>query len=380
MKVVLDATAGARGDPSGVGRYVHELVRALAGSAEVPPFELGVRFSKWRGRGALPTTTGDRRVRVRVLDDRLDWLLLRGVDLFHGLDARITPSRKLARIATLHDLFSMERDDLARDDFRDMKRRRYRQLADEADAIVCVSQTTEERFLGAFPAARGRTYVIRHGVSARFERASAEVIAAVRRGRKLSGPFIAFVGLLSTRKNLLALLDAFADLGAKRENLTLVLAGAPSHGHDAIEAAIAKHPYRSRIRTLGFVPDGELPALYSAAELLVFPSLTEGFGLPVLEAYACGTPVVANNLPVLREVGGPELRVADAKDPHALASTIESALALPPDLERRERLVAHARSFSWDDAARKTVAVWIAALERHRQRVAGPPPPAPVLA
>ena len=164
MKVVLDATAGARSDPSGVGRYVHELVAALASSSEAPPFELGVRFSKWRGRAALPVKSEQRRVRVRILDDRLDWLLLRGVDLYHGLDARITPSKKVARIATLHDLFSMERDDLANDGFREMKRRRYRQLADEADAIVCVSQTTEERFLAAFPAAKGRTYVIRHGV------------------------------------------------------------------------------------------------------------------------------------------------------------------------------------------------------------------------
>jgi glycosyltransferase involved in cell wall biosynthesis len=366
MKVVLDATAGARSDPSGVGRYVQELVRALAAFAEAPPFELGVRLSKWRGRKALPAQVGERRLPIRLVDDRLDWLLLRGVDLFHGLDARITPNRRLARVATLHDLFSVERDDLATEAFRDKKRRHYRRLAEEADAIVCVSQTTEERLLAAYPSARGRTHVARHGVSERFRRAEEKDVAALRRAHRLFGPFLLFVGLVSTRKNLLALLEAFADLGARRKDLALVLAGSRSHGYEEVEAALARHPFRSRVRELGFVPDQALPTLYSASALLVLPSLSEGFGLPVIEAFACGTPAVAANLPALREIGGSELRVVDAGDPQALARTIEGALETPPDEERRARLAAHARGFSWDEAARRTVAAWIAALERHR--------------
>jgi glycosyltransferase involved in cell wall biosynthesis len=363
--VLLDATAGARREASGVGRYVHSLVRALAELAargEAPPFELGVRFAKRSGRRFLPEP------RARLVDDRLDWLLLRDVGLFHGLDARITPSRRPARVATLHDLFSLERDDLADAGFRAKKQADYRRLADEADRVICVSAATEATFLAQFPQARGRTVVVHHGVDPRFRRPSDAELQATRARLGLARPYLLFVGLLSTRKNLLALIDAFAALSArtKGEGLELVLAGAPSHGFEPIAAALERHPARDRIRRLGFVADADLPSLYAGAELLVFPSLSEGFGLPVLEAFACGTPVVASDVPALREIGGQELIVCDATRVDALAAAIDSALARPPDRARRARLVAHAGRFTWERAARETVAAWEAARERRR--------------
>ena len=375
-KFLIDATAGARAELSGVGRYVHELVRALTelrASGAAPPFELGVRLAKWSGRHALPTTplakSGTDHLRIRRIDDRLDRFLLRDVALCHGLDARITPVRRIARVATLHDVFSLERDDLAEASFRQKKRRQYRQLADEADAVICISAATETGFLAEFPRARGRTHVIHHGIAPRFTRADDAAIAALRQRLRLDRPFLLFVGLLSTRKNLLALLDAYALLAkAGGRELDLVLAGKPSHGFEAIEAALARHPRRERIHLLGFVGDAELTALYSAAELFVFPSLSEGFGLPVLEAFACGTGVVASELPVLREIGGAELVTADSRDAAALASAIERALPACRDDGARARRRAHAAQFTWSATAAKTVAVWQTASERRANR------------
>jgi glycosyltransferase involved in cell wall biosynthesis len=362
MRVLLDATAGARPHLSGIGRYVHGIVTALAALPEAPPFDLGVRFTKWKGRSLLPRATGGRALKVRPLDDRLDWFLLRNVELFHGLDVRITRSKKPARLATLHDVFSIERDDLATESFRTRKIEHYKRLADEADAVICVSKATEDGFHAAFPRARARTTVVHHGISEAFTRADAQAIARVRARNRLNAPFLLFVGLLSTRKNLVALLDAFAEIAKRRADLDLVLAGKESHGFEEIAAAIERHPFKGRVKRVGFVPDAELPALYSAAELMVFPSLTEGFGLPVLEAFACGTPVVASNLPVFREIGGSELVVADAKDPGSLAAAIVKTWETPIDDARRARLAAHAAQFTWQAAGRKTLQVWIDAL------------------
>src|SRR5262249_13277876 len=161
---------------------------------------------------ALPSPVAGAPARMRWIDDRLDFLLLRGADLFHGLDGRITTARRLARSATLHDVFSVERDDLASARFRDKKRAQYRLLADEADAVVCVSRATEAAYLASFPQARGRTHVVHHGVGAEFHPASEAAIATLRSKLALHRPFLLFVGLLSTRKNLLVLLDAFAEL------------------------------------------------------------------------------------------------------------------------------------------------------------------------
>ena len=370
MRVLLDATAGARSDPSGIGRYVHELIRALEALDGGPALELGVRLAKRQGRRHLPGQAGARK--VRLIDDRLDWLFLRGVNLFHGLDARITPSRRMARVVTLHDLFSLEHQDLAGSRFRNKKQHRYRQLAQEADEILCVSEATRQSLLAHFPETEARSRVVHHGVDPRFAPAPSPAVEALRERHSLHGPFLLFVGLLSTRKNLLRLLEAFREIAADRPDSTLVLAGKPSHGFAALDQALAEHPARARIRLLDFVPAADLPTLYSAADLFVFPSLAEGFGLPVLEAMACGTPVVASDLPVLREVGGDLLRVAPPEDPAALAQAIRTSLEAPPTEQQCRELRAWAGRFTWEKTARETVAAYQSAAARHKSQGSSP--------
>ena len=367
-RILIDATAGARPDCSGIGRYVHELLRAIAAEPSAPDVEIGVRGSKWRDRGCLPLAAFGPPPTLRRLADWRDRFGLRGIDLVHGLDVRLPPNRRVACVATLHDLFSLERDDLADDRFRRKRAHQYQRLADDADRIVCVSAATEAAFLARFPQARGRTAVIHHGVDPRFVRPDAAELAAFRARHALPQRYLLFVGLLSTRKNLLMLLEAFRAVAAHDRDLALVLAGQQSHGFAPIAEAIERHPDRARIVRPGFVADAELPALYAAATCFAFPSLLEGFGLPILEAFACGTPVVASTLPVFAEIGGELLRTAPGDDPAAFAAALEAALAQRDDGALAARRITHARRFTWQRAMRSTIAVWQAALAERTGR------------
>ncbi len=354
MRILVDATAGARPKLSGVGRYVHELVSSLCQLHPSLALTLGVRLSKFRGVRHLPR----KSAALRPLDDRVDRWILRGYDLFHGMDARLTTARGMRQIATLHDLFSLQRDDLAHEQFRRKKHRRYEMLASDAEHIICVSEETRRQFCKAFPGVRRKTSVIHHGVSSKFRRVEAEERERIRRKYRLPERFLLFVGLLSTRKNLLSLLQAFEEVAPQDPELTLVLAGVPSHGYEAIDTLLGKLRSRPRILLPGFVPEADLPALYSAATVFVFPTLAEGFGLPVLEAQACGTKVVATNLEVLSEVGGPGACLTDTADPSILARSLLDVLPDARNEEDVKRRIDWTRRFTWPGAAEKTLRVY----------------------
>lgn len=364
MRVLLDATAAARPRRSGIGRYLVELIAALNALPEPPEIRLGLRLSKRRGRRHLPP----QRSRVRWLDDRLDRLLLRGYDVFHGPDARLTTARGMPRVATLHDLFSDQRDDLASPRFREKKLAQYQRLAEQADRILCVSAATREAFTTRFPAAAERCEVVHHGVAPMFRPPGADAVQAVRARLGLLRPFVLFVGLLSTRKNLGLLQRAFDAWSVHDPDLELVLVGEPSHGHAEIAKVRQSLRAAARIRELPFVEDNELPALYGAAEAFVFPSLAEGFGLPVLEALACGTPVLASDLPVLREVGGPHVRYAPPDSVDAWVAGLADLRRSGPDRGDAGDGTGWARRFTWEDCAARTRAAYQRAREHFASR------------
>jgi glycosyltransferase involved in cell wall biosynthesis len=186
-----------------------------------------------------------------------------------------------------------------------------------------------------------------------------EVIRAWKARRGLPERMVLFVGTLEPRKNLPLLLEAYARLRQTGCTHTLVVAGGKGWYYQAIEATVERLGLRDAVLFPGFVPDEELPLWYNAAELFVYPSLYEGFGLPPLEAMACGTPVITSNAASLPEVVGDAGVVVDAHDVTALARAMADLLG---DAERRRRLraagLARARQFTWRATANRTAALY----------------------
>jgi alpha-1,3-rhamnosyl/mannosyltransferase len=217
-----------------------------------------------------------------------------------------------------------------------------------ARALVCISEATRELLLQRFPRAdRSRIHAVPLGVDPRFFDATP---ASFER------PYILMTGTLEPRKNIARSIEAVAPLADRAE---LVLAGPRGWRTDEIDAALADHA--ADVRALGHVPEAELPGLYAGAEVFLYPSLQEGFGLPVLEAMAAGAPVVTSNVSSLPEVGGDAVRYVDPLDVGSIRAGVAELLS---DEAGRARLRTagpeRARQFSWARTARETLDLTVA--------------------
>ena len=227
-----------------------------------------------------------------------------------------------------------------------------------ASSVITGSEFSRRDIEACYPASRCKVTVIRQGVDARFHPRGTEETRAVLRRYGLEPGFLFSVGRLNRRKNLARLLRAHArlpDLGAPA--VPLVVSGKPDYGHDAAPGR-ASAP-TDGVRFMGLVPDEDLPAFCSGAAAFIYPSLFEGFGLPVVEAMACGTPVVASDRASLPELTGDAGLSVDAESVEALAGATARILTdrtLAQDLRRRG--LERSRLFSWDVTAERTLAVY----------------------
>lgn len=357
----------------GIGRYTRGLVDALLGlpGAESRRVTLVVaRDADTRGMGALPANAGVRRL---PLDDRwltILWHRLRlpawvdawagPFDLFHAPDFALPPLRRAPGVVTVHDLSFLAYPAGAVPALRRWLGRAVPESVARAARVLADSEHSRrdlERLLGVDPA---RVTVLYPGVDARFRPLSdGAELAAVRARHALPEHFILGLGTLEPRKNFDGLIRAFDRLAPMRPELQLVIAGGPGWLAEPIHAARAASSAADRVRMIGFVPDADLPALYSLAEVFAFPSHYEGFGLPLLEAMACGTPVVAADNSSLPEVAGDAALLVPAEDGAALAAAIARFLDDPGlRAERVARGRARAAGFSWQAAAQRLDAVY----------------------
>jgi len=200
----------------------------------------------------------------------------------------------------------------------------------------------------------------------------AKAVVAQRFG--LHAPYFLYVARLEhPGKNHIRLIQAFNELKSERPtNWRLVLAGSDWRGADAIHSAVRQSPFANEINCLGFVPDDDLPFLYRGAEVVVCPSLYEGFGLPVLEAMACARPVISSNRGALAEVAGSAAILFDPEDPSALKHQL--ARLAEDDTLRRELSVAglaQARKFDWQTTAKRTIETYLQAASQVKGQAAG---------
>jgi len=341
LSIALDATYSLGDALSGVGLYSHEMLLGLAAAHPEARFDFCYRphryLRSWRAK--LPGNA-----RRRLLAEPLG---PRGAELFHGLNQRLPQIPLRHAITTFHDLFVLT-GEYSTQDFRARFAQQARDAAERSAAIIAVSEFTRSQVVSLLGVDPAKVHAIHHGT------------------RPLAFPalprekIILNVGAIQTRKNIARLVEAFETVDP---DWRLVLAGSSGYGAAAILAGIERSPARGRISVLGYVSPGDLAAWYARAQIFAFPSLDEGFGMPVLEAMAAGVPVVTSNRSALPEVAGEAALLIDPENTEALGAALRN---LTRNEELRRELVrlgtGRAGRFTWDKAVRETWDVYESAL------------------
>ena len=353
MRIGLDVSNVVTHIRTGVSRYTIELVSALASQVEVPDcLTLFYKLSRWKHRQDWWCPAGLAR---RTYYKRW-WPPSKDVDLMHGLDCTLPAWRGVKRLVTLHDLLIMHADDsIASEAFRKKRRQLYRTAAAGADAIITVSATTKQDVIQQLDVPAEKVHVVYLGIDQRFAQSRPEAMHKVLHHYQLSPGYLLFVGAISGRKNTARLVQAYAQSRARTER-PLVLVGTMSYRSEDTMETIRQCELGKHIRLLGYVPDEDLPALYAGAGCFVFPTLYEGFGMPILEAMASGIPVLTSTTGAAPEVSGGLAVSVNPYDVEAIADGIERALGTPDLLLTQAR--NHAQTFTWERCASQTLAIY----------------------
>jgi glycosyltransferase involved in cell wall biosynthesis len=345
-------------DATGTARSIERLAPALAATGAV---ELVPLAQPGRPRGSALGRV------VRGLRRELSWFPLElprrarrlGLDLLH-CPVGLAPVRSRVPLAvTVHDVMALEHPGWFTPANRLQQRLVLGPAARRAAVVLCPSSFSRARAVERLGLAPDRVRVTPWGVDERFSPGAADPAPLARLG--VAPPYLLTVGALQPRKNLEAALAAFERLGERE--LGLVIAGGRGWGDAELQARLRRSPAASRVRLTGRVTDAELVELYRGAECFVFPSRYEGFGLPPLEAMACGAPVVASDLTSMPEVLDDAALLVDPDDVGALAAALDELLATPAlAAELAERGRRRAAGFTWAAAAEATLAAYRAAL------------------
>jgi glycosyltransferase involved in cell wall biosynthesis len=362
VRIGLDATP-LLGRRTGIGRYVQQLLGVLA--ASFPEDDVAATAFTLRGAGDLAAavppgvSVAARAAPARLLRaawQRTEWppveLLTGRLDVFHGTNFVLPPTRRARGVVTVHDLaYLLHRDTVSTDSAR------LRELVPRGLAraeVVCVpSAAVAAEVRDTYRLSDERVTVTPLGVDPAWATATAlprERLLALG----LDRPYLLFVGTLEPRKNLGVLLRAFAAAcAADADGPLLALAGPAGWGAEAdVPAAVA-----GRVVRLGYLEEPELRGLVAGSQALVFPSVYEGFGLPPLEAFASGVPVVASDIPTTRETVGREpdlVRLVPVDDVDALAAALAADWTDAGEPDRRRRRRAVAAQYTWTATAELT--------------------------
>lgn len=371
MRVGLDALlmggkAGVR--RTGISRYETELAAALLrvtasyelylyaqsalpelpdrGTWRTPPFSVSNPAARlaWEHTGMV----------AQAMRDRLD--------LLHGMAFVIPPAWRKPSVVSIHDLALLKIEGHAPKRRTAYLRAMIGQSVRRSERVIAISSQTKADIVELFDIDPGKIVVTPLGVPAHLKPLGPEAREAFRRANQLTRPTLLYVGTLEPRKNIPNLLRAF-DIVAANTDAELVLGGAEGWLTEELHQTLATMKARDRVRLTGFIPEADLASWLSAADVFVFPSRYEGFGLPPLEAMACGTPVVSSTSSSLPEVLGDDALLVDPDDVEGIAAAIERLLtdaSLAADL--RARGIARAATFTWEATARLTLETYREAL------------------
>ena len=357
---LLSGEAGYR--RAGIHQYIAQVLQHL------PPtfaYQFYTRQAVEEASGSfvssrLPT---ERRL-VRIMWEQLVWPWIawrQQLDLLHGM-AFVTPFiTPCPTIVTIFDLSFMHYPER-------YPRLQQRYLATQAARscrqarrIITIAESGRQDVHHFFKIPLSQIDVVYPGVDAVYQPLPAQEVDAFRQREQLPEQFILHVGTLQPRKNILVLLKALALMGEAA--LPLILVGGKGWMFDEIFARVKALGLQEKVRFTGYVADDDLPLWYNAATLLAFPSVYEGFGLPIVEAMACGTAVIAANASSMPEAVGDAGVLFDPHNPTELAERMVNVLADPSRLATmREQGLAQAQKFSWERAGQETAVVYEKAL------------------
>ncbi len=379
MRVSLDAIPLAS-RLTGVGHYTLELARHLALASAADQFELVSPFP-------FDTTVSDgesfpdnlRLVRAEVGSLGRRWfavglpLLLRrsAADLFHGTNYEVPLWGATPSVLTVHDLSLLLHPETHEARLVRRGRRRLPLMARAASLIITPSESVRAELAEHLGVRPSKTVAVPEAPREVFRPAPEDEAMEVRRRLGVEDEFLLFVGTVEPRKNLTTLVAAFAEVLHSTElRPQLVIAGGEGWLTNELHERVERSGVKDRLRFTGYVTDEDLRALYSSCRAFVYPSLYEGFGLPPLEAMACGAPVVTSPVPSVTEAAGRDAaRVVEPTDMGGLARELVGLLT---DESERRRLSALGRErasrFTWERTARATLEVYEEALRRKASR------------
>jgi glycosyltransferase involved in cell wall biosynthesis len=368
MAIYIDISAAVHGR-AGLGRYAESLARALV--QEYPKrfaffYNRDRETSPLAGLERVPTRTvcaGYKPWRMAV------WLgqflaigferLVPEAELYHATEHLLLPLKRVPTVLTVHDLIYH----LFPEHHKPLNYWFLNQamplFVQRAKAVIAVSESTKQDLIRCYGVHPDKVTVVYEAAAPHFRSVSPEAIAAVRARYGLPEDFVLTVGTIEPRKNLSRLLDAVQRLRHKGDKARLVVVGSRGWLYEGFFRRLEELQLGDAVLLPGYVPDADLPAVYSAAKVFALPSLYEGFGLSVLEAMACGTAVVCSRASSLSEVGGDAARYFDPTDVEEMTEAIGAVWhdeALRAEVSRRG--LAQAARFSWARAAEETMAVY----------------------
>jgi glycosyltransferase involved in cell wall biosynthesis len=372
-------TYGLDRTPTGIGRYAVELVRAMARQAGQHEFvllstEYEDRHGLWDAfervdlsacrllpsmlsLGNIALSAAIRRHKFDIIHDP------NGIVPFFG------PAFTARRIATIHDACAY----VYPHTHNRLDTWRYHWLlpgaAGRADTILTDSEHSKADLLRFLKLPASKVAVVPCGIGPQFTPIDSVGMQAVLQRYAIRQPYLLYLGGLNARKNIARLFEAYAIVRQQIPELTLVLAGKRQWQTAEMDVALTRFQLQNHVQYLDYVADADLPALYSAARLFVFPSLYEGFGLPPLEAMACGTPVVTSQSSSLPEVVADAALLVDPYDTNALAHAMLRGLTDPTlRQDLRQRGLRQAARFPWERTAREVLVQYQQALEQPAAR------------